>query len=437
VDCSSAKIYKYVLDNIDSSSTKFRSDSFQGHPAFVRRAQSTNSGDATDLSARQQAILIRLYSDTNGPFWAKSTNWLSDSVSECSWFGVKCNEAGEITSITLEDNKLYGTTPEELFDLSTLLSIDFRQNPVDIKFDKIGNASNLHTLIASDAAVWKLNGIGSAASSLRFLHLTNNDLEGPLPDELFKLVNLEELFLNYNHFTGPLPTEIGQLKKLSELYLMENGLSGQLPSQLGNCEQLTELSLGENHFTGTIPQEILTKLTNLRILALQQEKQPSKDGYGLSGLLPDFSALSSLREIYLAGNHYTGTIPSSLLSGSSNSNMNNVVTIDLADNYLTGSVPGSLADHFNNLNLIIHGNDLTSLDTALCSKSQWNHGDVGKYGCDAIACPIGTYSTMGRRSADNDLVKTCYTCDGIGYEAAYLGSTECVLEQKKNSSTFL
>ena len=431
VDCSSAKIYKYVLDNIDSSSTKSRSDSFQGHPAFVRRAQSTNTGDATDLSARQQAILIRLYSDTNGPFWAKSTNWLSDSVSECSWFGVKCNEAGEITSITLEDNKLYGTTPEELFDLSTLLSIDFRQNPVDIKFDKIGNASNLHTLIASDAAVWKLNGIGSAASSLRFLHLTNNDLEGPLPDELFKLVNLEELFLNYNHFTGPLPTEIGQLKKLSELYLMENGLSGQLPSQLGNCEQLTELSLGENHFTGTIPQEILTKLTNLRILALQQEKQPSKDGYGLSGPLPDFAALSSLREIYLAGNHYTGTIPSSLLSGSSNSNMNNVVTIDLADNYLTGSVPGSLADHFNNLNLIIHGNDLTSLDTALCSKSQWNHGDVGKYGCDAIACPIGTYSTMGRRSADNDLVKTCYTCDGIGYEAAYLGSTECVLEQKK------
>jgi Leucine-rich repeat (LRR) protein len=428
------KIYKHVLDSVPTGTKRHlkASASFGNRPALIRRAQGTgDEGEGSSLSLLQQAVLTKLYSQTNGPFWTKSTNWLSESVSECEWYGVKCNSSGEITSITLEDNKLYGTTPEELFDISTLLSIDFRQNPVDVKFDNVGNAPELHTLIASDAAVWKLTGIGGAASSLKYLHLTNNDLEGPLPVELFELVHLEELFLNYNQFTGPLPSQVGQLTKLSELYLVENKLSGELPSELGNCETLTELALGENRFTGSIPTEVLTRLQDLRLLALQQEKQPPTEQHGLSGPLPDFASLLNLQHIFLGGNHFTGTIPASFMSGRSSTNSNSLVTIELVDNYLTGTVPGALADRFNQLTLYVRGNKLSGIDEALCSKAKWNNGDVGQYGCDAVACPVDTYNTLGRRSSDNDLVKTCYPCDEAGYEAPYLGSTQCILAQSE------
>jgi Leucine-rich repeat (LRR) protein len=132
--------------------------------------------------------------------------------------------------------------------------------------------------------------------------LTNNALQGTLPDEIYQLSSLEELLLNYNNFTGSLSTRIGQLQNLQLLYMYQNELSGEIPSHIGQLERLKELALGDNHFTGTLPNELM-KLSNLSILALERyEKVPN---LGFHGPLPDFATLSNLRELQLGGNHFT------------------------------------------------------------------------------------------------------------------------------------
>ena len=68
--------------------------------------------DELVLSPIQQA-LTDLYKATNGKSWKKSTNWCSkEPVS--SWYGIKCDNKGDIIGIDLSNNNLVGTLPESI-----------------------------------------------------------------------------------------------------------------------------------------------------------------------------------------------------------------------------------------------------------------------------------------------------------------------------------
>ena len=69
---------------------------------------------------RQDTALRALYAATSGSQWAVTTNWLNASVSHDLWYGIKCNAAGELVSLGLYSNKLTGTIPTALGDLSSL-----------------------------------------------------------------------------------------------------------------------------------------------------------------------------------------------------------------------------------------------------------------------------------------------------------------------------
>ena len=61
----------------------------------------------------QRNALIDLYKATGGDNWTINTNWCStEPVS--TWYGVKCNSEGLVTSIDLANNNLRGTLPESL-----------------------------------------------------------------------------------------------------------------------------------------------------------------------------------------------------------------------------------------------------------------------------------------------------------------------------------
>jgi Leucine-rich repeat (LRR) protein len=49
--------------------------------------------------------------------------------------------------------------------------------------------------------------------------LQNNNLIGELPQEILKLVHLQELDLHKNQLTGTIPSSIGKLKELKVLNL--------------------------------------------------------------------------------------------------------------------------------------------------------------------------------------------------------------------------
>ena len=124
--------------------------------------------------------LVSFYMATKGTDWNKDTNWLEPETHHCSWYGVTCDDSNStVLHLTLPRNGLAGAIPSELFNLTSLESIDFN----------------------------------------------DNSLQGSIPPELGMLTNLKKLRLSYNMLTG-IPTTFGLLTKLSFLHVHGNRISG-------------------------------------------------------------------------------------------------------------------------------------------------------------------------------------------------------------------
>jgi Leucine-rich repeat (LRR) protein len=95
------------------------------------------------------------------------------------------------------------------------------------------------------------------------LDLSGNELEGALPSELGRLVNLKILDASHNKMTG-VPAEIGRLTSLETLDLSDNQLTG-LPMELGNLKQLKVLDLSGNPYSEQDLAKIEKELTNTEI----------------------------------------------------------------------------------------------------------------------------------------------------------------------------
>ena len=93
--------------------------------------------------------------------------------------------------------------------------------------------------------------------------------------------------------------------------------------------RVVELLLSGNGLSGPLPD--LSALTNLTSLDVSFNQ--------ISGPIPDLGALIKLRNLYLASNQLTGSIPDL-------SDLTNLTTLDLGFNQLTGSFPdlGALTD---------------------------------------------------------------------------------------------
>ena len=119
------------------------------------------SAVSADCTGHREA-LIALYHSADGDNWARRANWLSnDPVNR--WSGVAADSDGCVTGLSLYENRLSGTIPEELGNLSRL----------------------------------------------KELSLSSNQLSGEIPSELGNLSNLEELHLYQNELGGTIPVELG------------------------------------------------------------------------------------------------------------------------------------------------------------------------------------------------------------------------------------
>ena len=210
--------------------------------ALVLGMPAVGSGQGT--VADDRAALEALYDATNGANWSRNDNWKTDEPLG-QWFGVRTNSDGRVTRLELVDNRLSGTIPVEIGNLTSLseLFLGFNQLSGTIPVE-IGN---LTSLIA--------------------LFLGGNQLSGTIPVEIGNLTSLRSLTLGGNQLSGTIPVEIGNLTSLRSLTLGGNQLSGTIPVEIGNLTSLSELYLNDNQLSGTIPVEIgnLTSLSRLRI----------------------------------------------------------------------------------------------------------------------------------------------------------------------------
>jgi len=186
----------------------------------------------------------------------------------CGWDGVRCafnytSEMVHVTEIDLSNKTLTGVLPEK----------------------------EIHFL-----------------PYVKTLDLSDNEIEGTVPDAVYGLSELRHLYLNNNKLTGTISSNIDNLNLAEQIYLGQNLFTGVLPANIGNNRpnNWRFFSIYDNKLTGVIHPGM--KLRNAFMLDF------SKNGF--YGTIPeDISQenYSTLRLLYMNDNMLTGTIPGSLM----------------------------------------------------------------------------------------------------------------------------
>jgi hypothetical protein len=290
--------------------------------------------DYSDFKTLQRFALATLFYATGGVNWISNANWLDYNQNECEWFSspengdenVPCGGAGEqITSLSLQDNGMAGTLPNELAILTDLLDMHFENDDLSGTIPtRYGLLTNLETLQLPDLS---LSGnipveLGEI-SSLELFLLSANDLVGFIPTELGKLTLLTAMLASSNRLSGNLPTELSECTLLELLSFRSNNLTGKLPTELGRLTGLTGVSLYENMFTGAIPSE-LGLLENLQLLFLDENN--------LTGPIPsEFGKMSGLLELWVNGNQLTGSVPEEVCNLVLNNNLEIIIDCEVVE----------------------------------------------------------------------------------------------------------
>lgn len=346
-------------------------------------------------------ILSQFYDALGGSRWTRKDRWKSTSAPVCNWFGVRCSTDGKhVEQIVLPTNNLIGTVPTEIFQLPYLETLILNSNKIQIDLTFVKNARNLLTLDLSNTGIYSVKGIGGA-KVLRDLNVASNMLRGTFPSEIFNVGTLEQLSFDYNSFTGLLSSTLQSLSNLKLLSGVKNSLTGSLPSAIVQLTNLVTLKLSHNSLIGTLPNA-LSGLTDLSVVDLSHS--------AFTGPVPSFSGVTTIAQLDLSNNALSGTIPTNFLDSV---NTDNFEYADLSSNAIHGKMEASLERLGN---VYLQDNQITGIAPELCNVTR---GVVfGLYGCDAVLCPPGTFSSHGRQESD---ASYCQNCP----ESLFYGTTSC------------
>ncbi|XP_078152063.1 leucine-rich repeat receptor protein kinase HPCA1-like isoform X2 [Carex rostrata] len=314
-------------------------------------------------------------------------NWKNSDPCGDGWVGIVCNNS-RVTELVLFNVNIEGTLSEKIGNLTQLQRLDLSSNGklggtlpatlgnlihltslrlVNCSFsgaipDEIGNLANLTYLALN---VNKFTGrfppsLGKL-SELTWLDLADNQLSGPLPistkhgSGLDQLLKAEHFHLNQNNFTGEIPDIFSANMRLKHLLVDRNQLVGPIPNSIGLVRALKVIRLDNNHLTGPVPSisnltkldfldlsnnqferseapAWLSKLQNLRTLAIESGQ--------LYGQIPqELFSFTHLQELNLRSNSLNGTMDMG------NNVTNSLDTVNLEHNYITSV---TLSTSYNN-----------------------------------------------------------------------------------------
>ncbi|GLT82347.1 hypothetical protein SLE2022_007330 [Rubroshorea leprosula] len=186
------------------------------------------------------------------------------------------NTSASLAVLKLSYNNLTAAMFQWLFNFSnSLVQLDLSDNQLQgLIPEAFGSMIFLEELNLSDNQFE--GGIQKSFGNmckLRLLYLSYNNLEGMLPEFFGNLsgcleLTLESLYIIGNRFMGPLPYAIRNFSSLKELFLKDNALNGTVPNFIGLLSELEYLCLWGNSFNGVITEAHFSKLSKLKWLAL-------------------------------------------------------------------------------------------------------------------------------------------------------------------------
>ncbi|XP_057435278.1 receptor-like protein 32 [Lotus japonicus] len=301
-----------------------------------------------------------------------SHNRFSGSLDE---FPIPNASLSALNMVDLSNNELQGPIPMSLFRLPSLgyLHLSLNQFNGTLRLDLLQNLQNLRALGISHnnlSVNATFNGsfpslvvllLGSCKlrefpaflrnqSQLRALDISNNQIQGTIPNWIWRFEYMVNMNLSNNFLTGL----DGPFENLSSstfvLDLHSNQLQGSIPILTKNAVYLDYssnkfmfippdireylnytyfLSLSNNSFHGKIPQSFCGCPT-LRMLDLSHNS--------FNGSIPEclISRSGSLRALNILGNKLSGSISDTISSSC------NLRFLNLNENLLEGTIPKSL-----------------------------------------------------------------------------------------------
>ena len=181
--------------------------------------------------------LDALYTATNGASWTYNEYWGS-AQPVCSWYGIRCNSADEITGIFLSNNNLDGALPTAFFLASyfkTILDLKLDGNSITGPIpDEIGLFRNLrHFDIGFNAGLTGAPPVTLLSCALQTLYASNSGLSGNIPHELTLLTR--QWFNQPTLYAEPAPADI-PFCPVYELVCSDIGSTDVGVSQCGNTD---------------------------------------------------------------------------------------------------------------------------------------------------------------------------------------------------------
>ncbi|XP_058111917.1 receptor-like protein 53 [Magnolia sinica] len=301
-----------------------------------------------------------------------------------------------LEKIYLDKNKLQGPIPRSIFQLTkltelSLLSNNFNgdldlglfQNLKDLRYLDLSNnhfsvydiGSNstsisfpqIQHLLLRSCNISKFPDILRRQEEMYFLDLSNNRINGEIPNWIWKVGNESLTYFNLSHndlegLEGPFPhLSLSSLEVLDLSFnmlegsipipplfihffsLSSNNLSGEVPLLICNCTSLQVLDLSDNRLNGLIPPCLGEINDDLIVLNL--------GGNAFHGnLLQTFKEGCILETLDLNGNQLEGQVPRSL------SMCKMLEVLNLGNNHIHDTFPFWL-ENLSQLRILILGSN--------------------------------------------------------------------------------
>ncbi|TKY69208.1 Receptor protein kinase TMK1 [Spatholobus suberectus] len=226
----------------------------------------------------------------------------------CKWKHVQCSTMKRVTAIQIGGLSLKGSLPKELAQLSALTRFECMSNGFTGPFP-------------------------SMPKSLEVLIIHNNNFSSMPGDFFTGMTNLQDVDIGYNPFPKwEIPVGLNDCVSLRDFSAVSAGLVGKIPDFFGKdgpMPGLVSLSLSFNSLDGGLPAALSG--SSIEILWVNGQESSGK----LNGTLDVLKNMTSLKQIWVHGNSFTGPIPDL-------SNHDQLFDVSLRDNQLTGVVPPSL-----------------------------------------------------------------------------------------------